>query len=152
MNMQSIASELESIIDQHAAALHAIPESKLLFKSSPAKWSKKEIIGHMADSAQNNIRRFIVAQYEEIPAIVYNQDKWVIIANYKDYNITDLINLWQLLNKHIVAILKNTSVEMAQRKCRTESLQTIEWLAQDYIKHLRHHLHQVLELEPVAYP
>jgi hypothetical protein len=106
----------------------------------------------MVDSAQNNIRRFIGAQYEEIPVIVYNQDKWVTIANYQDYNITDLINLWQLLNKHIGVILKNTSVEMAQRKCRTESLHTIEWLAQDYIKHLRHHMHQVLDLEPVAYP
>jgi hypothetical protein len=80
--MQSIASELEGIIDQHAAALHAIPQNELLFKSSPVRWSKKEIIGHMVDSAQNNIRRFIVAQYEEIPVIVYNQDKWVA-ANYQ---------------------------------------------------------------------
>ena len=42
--------------------------------------------------------------------------------------------------------------EMKQRKCQTETLPTLEWLAQDYIKHLKHHLHQVLELEPIAYP
>ena len=54
--------------------------------------------------------------------------------------------------KEVVEILKNTSSEGAQRTCQTESLHTIEWLAADYIKHLSHHVHQVLELEPVPYP
>ncbi|MEI9810797.1 MAG: hypothetical protein WDO16_24615 [Bacteroidota bacterium] len=106
----------------------------------------------MIDSAQNNIRRFVVAQYEDNPAIVYNQDQWVAIANYQQYDTTDLINLWQLLNKHMVVILKNMPPEMAQRKCQAANVQTIQWLAEDYIKHLRHHLHQVLDMEPVAYP
>jgi hypothetical protein len=150
--MQSIALHLESIIDQHLAALQSVPGSEMVYKPSPSKWSKKEILGHMVDSAQNNIRRFVVAQYEENPKIVYNQDKWVTIANYQHYDSADLISLWYLLNKHIVVILKNLRPEMAQRKSQTDESHTIEWLAQDYIKHLLHHLHQVLELEPVAYP
>ena len=150
--MQSIALQLESIIDQHFAALQSVTENEMILKPSPSKWSKKEILGHMVDSAQNNIRRFIVAQYEENPKIGYNQDKWVAIADYQHYNSADLINLWYLLNKHIVVILKNVTDEMAQRKSQTEELHTIEWLAKDYIKHLLHHLHQVLELEPVTYP
>lgn len=150
--MQSIAFELETVVDRHLAALLAMPEDKMVYKSSPSKWSKKEIMGHMVDSAQNNIRRFIVAQYEKDPVIVYNQDKWVAIAGYQDHDLANLINLWHLLNKQIAVILKKTSPEMSQRSCQTESLHTIKWLAQDYIKHLRHHLHQVLELEPVDYP
>jgi hypothetical protein len=150
--MQSTAFELEAVIDQHVASLHAMPEDKMAYKPSPSKWSRKEIVGHMVDSAQNNIRRFIVAQYEENPAIGYKQDNWVAISNYQNYDLTDLINLWFLLNKHIVIILKNMPPEMMQRSCRTESLHSIDWLAQDYLKHLRHHLHQVLDLEPVDYP
>lgn len=150
--MQPIAFELEAIIDQHIAALHAMLKDKMAYKSSPSKWSKKEILGHMVDSAQTNIRRLVVAQYEESPAIVYIQDKWVAVSNYQNYDTTDLANLWHLLNKHLAVILKNTSAEMLQRKCQTESLHTLEWIAQDYVKHLRHHLHQVLDLEPVAYP
>ena len=150
--MQSIALELESIIDRHLSQLQSIPESKLIYKPSPIKWSKKEIVGHMVDSAQNNIRRFVVAQYEENPTIVYNQDKWVVVSNYQHYDLSALIRLWYLLNKHIVAILKNTSAEMAQRKCQTEDSHTLEWIAKDYINHLLHHVHQVLELESVAYP
>ena len=150
--MQSIVAELNRITDEHLIALEHIPEDRFNFKPSSTKWSKKEILGHMVDSAQNNIRRFIVAQYEENPKIGYNQDKWVAIADYQHYDSADLINLWYLLNKHIVVILKNMTIEMAQRKSQTEELHTIEWLAKDYIRHLLHHLHQVLELEPVAYP
>jgi DinB superfamily len=150
--MQSIALQLESTIDQHFAALQSIPESEIIYKPSPSKWSKKEILGHMIDSAQNNIRRFIVAQYEENPKIVYNQDKWVAIADYQHYDLQNLINLWYLLNKHIVVILKNMPVETAQRNCQTADTHSLDWIAQDYIKHLLHHVHQVLELEPVAYP
>jgi hypothetical protein len=150
--MQSTTARLEAIVEQHAPALYALPEDKMTHKPSPSKWSKKEIMGHLVDSAQNNLRRFIVAQYEENPAISYNQDKWVAISNYQYYKTADLIQHWELLNKHISAVLKNTSPEMAQRSCMTDSLHTIEWLAQDYVKHLEHHLHQVLEHEPVAYP
>src|SRR4026208_638094 len=123
--MQTTAQDVETIIDRHLPALKAIQESEYVFKPSPAKWSKKEILGHLVDSAQNNIRRFIVAQYEETPHIVYNQDKWVAITNYQAYNLPELINLWYLLNKHIAAILKNTSPDMAQGICKTESNNTI---------------------------
>lgn len=132
--------------------LKGIDEEKSSFKPSPDKWSKKELIGHLIDSAQNNIRRFIVAQYEETPTIVYNQDNWVRINNYQSYSLSDLIQLWYLLNQQICTILNHSSAEMLQRKSQTESLHTIEWLANDYIRHMKHHLHQILDLNPVAYP
>jgi hypothetical protein len=150
--MRSIAKDLEAVIEQHLPALKSMGESTFANKPSPAKWSKKELIGHLIDSAQSNIRRFIVAQYEEKPLIVYNQDKWVAISNYQQWNSNDLIDLWYLLNRQISEILKNTSPETAQRQCGSPELQTIEWLAHDYIKHLKHHLYQVLELEPETYP
>lgn len=150
--MHTIAYTLEKIVERHVADLQAIPESEMTYKPTPSKWSKKEILGHLIDSAQNNIRRFIVAQYEELPGIVYNQDKWVAITGYQQYNTPDLIRLWELINRHIVAILRNTGPAIAEKKCQTEDVHTIQWLAEDYIRHLLHHLHQVLNLEPVAYP
>lgn len=121
-------------------------------KPSPVKWSKKEIIGHLIDSAHSNARRFVVAQYEDNPEIIYNQDKWVAICNYQQWDSLSLIRLWCLLNWQICEILKNMPAEAAQRSCMTQELHTLEWLANDYIKHLKHHLHQVLGLEPVSYP
>jgi hypothetical protein len=150
--METIAVELNAIIDKHLPALQFIKEGEYSFKPSPAKWSKKEILGHLIDSAQNNIRRFIVAQYESKPKIVYMQDNWVSIANYQDYNLPDLISLWYLLNKHICHILKSLPPEAVEKECMTEESHTIKWLAQDYNRHLLHHLHQILNLEPAAYP
>lgn len=150
--MQQIAIELEKIIQEYFPRLSTLDESITTNKPAPSKWSKKEIIGHLADSAQNNIRRFINAQYEDEPRVVYNQDKWVSINNYQEYDLPALVTLWYLLNKQIVHILRNTAAASAQRKCQTEQLHSIEWLATDYLKHLRHHLHQVLDMEPVVYP
>ena len=150
--MITIAKEAETIMIEYLSQLNSITEDEWIYKPSPTKWSKKELIGHMIDSAENNIRRFIVAQYEESPAIIYNQDKWVSANNYQQWDTQNLIQLWYLLNKQIADILKNTSDDIAQRTVQSEVLHSIEWLAQDYIKHLKHHLHQVLNLETVAYP
>ena len=149
--MQSLALELNGILDKYLPALESISGAEYNFKPSANKWSKKEILGHMVDSAQNNIRRFIVAQYDEQPKIIYDQDKWVSLINYQSYNLPELVSLWYLSNKHICQILKFMSPEMAVRESETENLHTLYWLAKDYIKHLLHHLHQVLNMEPVAY-
>jgi hypothetical protein len=150
--VKAIASKLNKITEDHLSALRSVSQEEFHFKPSAAKWSKKEILGHLVDSAQNNIRRFIVAQYDERPKIVYDQDKWVAIVNYQQYPLTDLINLWYQLNKHICQVLTFMPAEMSKRQAQTEELHDLRWLAEDYIKHLLHHLHQVLDLEPVAYP
>jgi hypothetical protein len=150
--MKEIIQKLRNIIDTYTGQLYQIPANEQEAKLNPAKWSRKEIIGHLIDSAQNNIRRFVVAQHELNPHIVYAQDSWVAAANYQNYPVKDLIDLWVLLNKHLCVILENIPLEMEERQCLTSELQTIRWLAADYNKHLLHHLHHVLQLEPVAYP
>lgn len=150
--MNQTAAELRRIIDLHMMPLQAIPEARFSHKPSPAKWSKKELIGHLIDSAQSNIRRFVVAQYEDNPTINYTQDAWVTISGYQQWDSISLIRLWYLLNFQICEIVSRMSPEVMQRTCMTQELHTIEWLARDYIKHLLHHLHQVLDLEPVPYP
>jgi hypothetical protein len=152
--MKEIAEQLKNIAEEYAGELKKVREETYSFKPNANKWSKKEILGHLIDSAQNNIRRFVVGQYEEAPRIIYKQDDWVAIADYQNYSTKDLIGFWRLINNHASIILSRISPEMAQRKCDTNDtvLHTIEWLAADYIKHLLHHLHQILDLEPVAYP
>jgi hypothetical protein len=150
--MKQTIIDLENIISTYTSLLYKIDEKEYLLKPAPEKWSKKEILGHLVDSAQTNIRRFVVAQYEEQPHIVYAQNAWVTAANYQQYDTKDLITLWQLLNKHARIILRNIPTGGEQRECLTGALHTIEWLAQDYIKHLLHHLHQILNMDPVSYP
>ena len=152
--MKKIIAELRQIIAVYQPMLKKLNDESISVKPAPDKWSGKEILGHLIDSAQNNIRRFVVAQYENKPVIIYKQDDWVRISAYQQYAQPELIELWRLLNLHICRILENISPDISQRLCQTNDPEphTIEWLAGDYNKHLLHHLHQVLHLEPVPYP
>lgn len=152
--MEATIRHLQKIIVTYTGKMGKITELDLTHKPNPGKWSKKEILGHLIDSAQNNIRRFVVSQYETDPLIVYKQDLWVAIADYQHYPTQDLLALWSLLNRHICQVLSGISEKTAKRKCDTggPAKHSIEWLAADYINHLMHHLHQILELEPIAYP
>lgn len=149
--MQQIANQLRDILTQHYDSLLVIPESSFSAKSSPLKWSKKEIMGHLIDSAQNNIRRFIEGQYADNPHIVYNQDQWVALSHYQQWETGNIIDLWYLLNNQICFILQNISEEQSGRMVVTKDPHSIAWLGADYIKHLLHHLHVVLDLDPVPY-
>jgi hypothetical protein len=151
--MQPTIEYLEKIIRIYSRRLEALSDETYDWRPGPGKWSKKEIVGHLVDSAQNNIRRFIVAQYEETPTILYSQDDWVALTGYQHYPARHLVTLWTLLNRHIVIILSHMSPEAAQRKCAMGGQpQTLQWVAADYCNHLLHHLHQVLDLDPIAYP
>jgi hypothetical protein len=146
--MQQVVEQLETIANEYSAKFLNLSEEALSFKPAADKWSKKEIIGHLIDSAQNNIRRFITAQYQTNPHVVYEQDIWVSTQHYRDYNTAALINLWQLLNQHIIVVLKNMPVEKYQLQCNAgkenEALHTLEFLAIDYITHHLHHLKQIV--------
>ena len=150
--MEKSIQQLESIIAGYKDQLNSLNEEQWMYRPGPAKWSRKEVLGHLIDSAQNNIRRFIVAQYEDRPKIAYAQDNWVAAAHYQNYATPDLVALWLLLNRHVCMVLKNIPEGVAERLCDTGELHSIRWLAEDYNKHLLHHLHQVLSLEPVPCP
>jgi hypothetical protein len=151
--MQTTIEHLERIISIYSRRLQALPAETFAWRPAPEKWSKLEILGHLVDSAQNNIRRLIVAQYEDTPVIPYDQDQWVRLSGYSNYSPEVLVNLWVLLNKHFVMVLRQMTPEAAQRKCSMGGQpQTLQWVAADYSNHLLHHLHRILDLEPVAYP
>jgi len=151
--MQTTIDALRKIVANYSKRMAALSSETYAFKPDPEKWSKKEILGHLVDSAQNNIRRFIVAQYEDTPSISYKQDEWVRLSGYQDYDAADLVQLWILLNRHIVTILGQITPEAAKRRCIMGGPpQTLLWIAADYCNHLLHHLHQILDLDPIAYP
>ena len=150
--MQETIQQLERILYDYTPQLAQLSVEDFSFKPSPVKWSGKEFLGHLIDSAQSNIRRFVIAQYEDKPYIVYDQGKWVAATNYQEYAPHDLVSLWVLINKHILMILKNLAPGAAAKEVQTQDLHTVEWLAADYNKHLLHHLHQILNLEELPYP
>ena len=143
--MKLTIQELNSIISNFKPRFEKISDADFSAKPLPHKWSKKEVLGHLIDSAQNNLRRFICGQYEsQPPVIIYQQDFWVAANQYQDMRKDALINLWELLNLRICAVLAAMPAENYGKECNTGSLHTLEWLAGDYIKHLKHHINQII--------
>jgi hypothetical protein len=147
--MQIIIQDLEELIREYRDKLYAIPDSDFYAKPNPAKWSKIEVLGHLIDSAQNNLRRFICGQYESTPPlIVYDQDFWVAANNYQSAKTESIIQLWILLNERIDSILLSMDQGSYDKNCNTgreiPRLRSLEWLAGDYVKHMKHHLNQII--------
>ncbi|WP_295667152.1 DinB family protein [uncultured Mucilaginibacter sp.] len=117
-------------------------------RPGPEKWSAVEIIGHLTDSAQINLQRFVRCTYQENFKLVYDQVEWVQAQHYQEANLDELLSLWYLLNRQIIRVLDNYPADRLLAQCdnnKTEqSLHSVEWLAQDYVAHLTHHLDQII--------
>ena len=143
--MKDVIRELNEIVTAYSEKMKAIPEGDFSSKPLPAKWSKKEVVGHLIDSAQNNLRRFICGQYEsEPPFITYQQDFWVESNDYQQMDRQEIVQLWQLMNRRICAVLQKMPRENYGKQCNTGKLHSLQWLATDYVKHMKHHINQII--------
>lgn len=144
--MNTLLLQIETTINDFISNVK-LAESDWLHKVSPDRWSKKEIIGHLIDSAQINLQRFVRCTYEENFKLVYAQNEWVIAQYYQNANTDELVLLWQMLNRQIIRVLANYPTERLQIRCDNSkgivSLHTVEWLAHDYLVHMQHHLKQI---------
>jgi hypothetical protein len=117
------------------------------YKAGPNKWSKKEIIGHLIDSAQINLQRFVRSTYTENFTLTYDQVEWVDAQHYISADIEELLELWRLLNRQIIRVLVNYPMHRLQIQSDTGKtavcFHTVEHLAQDYVNHLNHHLKSI---------
>lgn len=111
------------------------------------KWSNKEIIGHLIDSAHINLQRLVRCTYEDGFKLIYNQDEWVKAQHYKDADVTGLLQLWKLVNRQIARVLANYPDDRISATCDNSregiTLYTVEFLANDYLAHMQHHLNQL---------
>lgn len=144
-----IANELERLLDFAQSEFKTGEKTAWELKPAPLKWSKKEILGHLVDSAQNNLRRFVVSQYQENDKIVYQQDEWVKSQHYQQAAVEEIVLLWVLLNKQLARTLRQIPADKWEHTCDTgkgaQELHSLIFLADDYIKHLKHHLNQILQ-------
>jgi hypothetical protein len=139
-------SRLSYIIEKVPSILAEIGEEKMSLKPLPSKWSKKEIIGHLIDSATNNHQRFVRGQFETLPEIRYDQDKWNEYGFYQQIDSKQIISFWTIYNKQLLEIIKRIPEENLKRQIMVgENLLTLDFLIADYVDHLEHHLRQVAE-------
>ena len=155
--MTGPADALRAAIDGAMPRLAALDEAMTAAAPAPGKWSPREVIGHLIDSALNNDARFVRATIEDdlvFPG--YDQDAWVRVQRYAAVPWKDLLALWRVLNLHVVRVMdaapldvrlrpraRHNLDEIAWRPFRREVPATLDELMRDYVAHLEHHLGQI---------
>ena len=142
-------TDLLSIVDRAVPLLGAIAETDAAQKPAANRWSKKEILGHLVDSAANNHQRFVRLQLEpELRLPGYEQDGWVRVNDYQTSAWADVIGLWAAYNRHLARLIASIDASALGHVWHSpDGPLTLEYIAVDYVRHLRHHLRQI-GLEP----
>ncbi|PFM75763.1 hypothetical protein COJ46_20280 [Bacillus sp. AFS077874] len=145
--MNNLMNEYSSLIQSVPKIIRALSNTD--FNPNPTKWSKKEILGHLCDSATMNHKRFIdrLSSNDELVLELYKQNSWVELNDYQNsYTIEEILTLWTALNSRFMNVLVNISEDQwkLQYISQNEESVTLSWLFTDYIDHMKHHLNQIL--------
>ena len=156
--MRDYADELRSVIERSTPALLRLSEEESARHPAPGKWSPREVLGHLIDSASHNHQRFVRARFQEdlvFPG--YEQDAWVEAQRYQEASWSELVALWRAYNLHVARVMalvpesvrarvhsRHNLDEIAWRMVLPEETTTLDYLMGDYVEHLQHHLRQIL--------
>lgn len=145
MNHMDAARGLRRIVAECEAKFLAIPDEDAGRFAAPDKWSKKQILGHLIDSAANNHQRFIRLQgAPELHFPGYQQNDWVRLNHYAARPWREIVTLWAAYNRHLADVMEQIAPETLGNIWEWEERRyTLEFVATDYVAHLRHHVEQI---------
>ena len=142
----TVSERLRKTVEEAAARLRRIPDAEAGRKPGPGKWSTKEVLGHLIDSASNNHGRIVRAALDgQVTLPGYAQDGWVGLQDYADAEWSLLVDLWSSYNRHLARVIARVPAERASAVCRIGDGEPMALgaLVEDYLRHLDHHLAQV---------
>jgi hypothetical protein len=144
--MESVANDLCAALEA-VVTLRQIDETNASIRPGPGQWSKKEILGHLIDSAANNHQRFVWLQLmPRIDLRQYDGDAWVRVQRYQDRSWREVVDLWEMYNTQLAYLIRHVDSNALRNTWDVPdgTTQDLEFIMRDYVVHLRHHLDQIL--------
>ena len=157
MTTSEIALRLRDAVVSSTERLLSVSDERASRAPQPGKWSAKQIIGHLIDSASNNHQRFVRAQFsDDLVFDGYEQEGWVAAQDYANADWKSLLTLWREFNLHLARVIERTPRRVAELPRPRHNLHqlamkpfdasrpaTLVWFMDDYVDHLEHHMKQV---------
>ena len=146
--MGHAASELRAEVAAALPRLHAITELRAGESRGAGKWVRKEILGHLIDSAANNQQRFVRARFSDpFTWPGYDQNAWVAAHRYRERAWSELVELWAGFNAQVAAAMESAPADRLATSCAigSDPPASLEWWMHDYVRHMRHHLTQIFD-------
>ena len=157
-DLNTFLNDFEGSINSARAKLREISEADARVGGEHGKWSPKQIVGHLIDSAANNHQRFVRAQFtSDLVFAGYEQEDWVKAQRYNDEPWLQLVDLWANYNLHLVHLISVIPTETLTQQRTNHNLDqiawqtvsrsqptTLEYFVRDYVGHMHNHLRQIL--------
>jgi hypothetical protein len=144
---QELARWFCAELDDLHRALLALPAELAGVPWREGGWTRKQIVGHLLDSAANNRQRFVRAASEGAYAgPKYAQDAWVAAHGYAEQPWATLLGWWEAEHELLIAIVDRISPDRLEASCVVgdDAPVTLRFLIEDYVTHQRWHLKQLL--------
>jgi hypothetical protein len=146
--------EIAALIRYWEPRLQLLPEAVIGERRNGQNRTVRMILGHLCDSASNNLHRIIHLQYNASPvafpdyANLGNNDRWIAIQSYQDENWDNIIQLWKYLNFHLIHVIEHVNEQKLNAIWISALKQeiTLQNMILDYLRHLRLHLDEIDEL------
>ncbi len=144
--MKDVAQVLKKKIDDAKPKLLALSEERASEKPYADKWSLKETLGHLLDSATNNHQRIVrMQQVPDIGRLTYDQLRWVRINAYATEPWREMVEFWYLFNAHLAHVIAHVDPATLENTCDMGYAKPapLRFVIEDYVRHLEHHLGQI---------
>ncbi|QNI36779.1 DinB family protein [Edaphobacter albus] len=141
LNPVELSQHLSATLRNSVAWLATLSNADASVSEREGKWCAKEILGHLTDSAVNNLGRIVRMQiaFEEMPG--YAQDSWVQLQDYREREWAEVLALWFALNEHLVWTIGHINPHnLSNPGVVAGTPLTLGFLIEDYIAHMEHHL------------
>ncbi len=137
-----LSERLAAVLRSAMPWLLTISEAEASVPEREGKWSAKEVIGHLIDSAVNNLGRIIRLQIEAGQSLPgYEQMAWVSLQHYAEREWAQVLALWFALNEHVAWTIGHVEkARLANRGVVAGEPLTLGFLIEDYVAHMEHHL------------
>jgi len=146
MDTFTLSTRIARVVDSAEALLRQVSEEESRKPVLAGGWSRRKVLGHLIDSASNNHQRFVRASLQdslEFPA--YYQNNWVQLQVPEEASWSLLTALWANYNRYIAHVIAHLPPSKLDVPCRigTSEAVTLGFLAEDYLRHMLHHLGQI---------
>jgi hypothetical protein len=144
--MKELSEKLLSAIEAAEPRLREISALESTKPVLPGGWSRKQVIGHLIDSASNNHQRFVrAAQQSSLDFPGYDQEENIRVQAPQEADWPLLVSLWAAYNRYLAHIIARLPASKLETPCRIGSgaPATLGFIATDYLRHLHHHLTQI---------